>query len=41
MKENKKTIQPISSRTKENSTILSFVNKPQTLTVPCSLFPVP
>ncbi|MEQ8462164.1 GNAT family N-acetyltransferase [Coleofasciculus sp. E1-EBD-02] len=31
----------ISSRTKENSTILSFVNKPQTLTVPCSLFPVP
>ncbi|MEQ8969819.1 MAG: hypothetical protein RIE73_05425 [Coleofasciculus sp. C1-SOL-03] len=31
----------ISSRTKENGTVLSFVNHPQTLTVPCSLFPVP
>jgi len=24
-----------------NSTILSYINRPQTLTVPCSLFPVP
>ncbi|EDX76544.1 hypothetical protein MC7420_4800 [Coleofasciculus chthonoplastes PCC 7420] len=28
----------ISSRRKESSTALSFVNRPQTLTVPCSLF---
>jgi len=27
--------QGISSRTKENGTVLSFVNHPQTLTVPC------
>jgi len=31
----------LSSRTKENGAVLSFVSHPQTLTVPCSLFPVP
>jgi hypothetical protein len=31
----------LSSRTKENGTVSSFVNHPQTLTVPCSPFPVP
>ncbi len=31
----------LSSRTKENGTVLIFVNPSQTFTVPCSLFPVP